>query len=95
VEIKQMINKKFLEWNPLEGDPEWEKLKAQGWEYKDTPKMSTANWEKMMHIFGKENVDLLTLSSGRDKERAPWVRGQFLVSAQGMTNLRAYNAKHH
>lgn len=59
---------------------------ADGWVYKDIPgKLSYEVWDKLLDIFGEDNYAILIMSCGKD-----WKRGQFLVSPEGMENIRKY-----
>jgi hypothetical protein len=63
-----------------------ETLIADGWIYRDVPKMSQENFNRLLDILGAENVRFLTFARYPDKT----VRGQFLLSPAGMERVKAY-----
>ena len=48
-------------------------------------KISNENWDKFISMIGEGNYVILAMSSGKD-----WKHGQFLISPQGMDNMRQY-----
>jgi len=65
-----------------------ETLRADGWEYRDLPRMSLEMFDKFVVIIGEENIRWLSSASGTD-----WKRGQMFVSPKGLENARAHTAK--
>src|ERR1700743_175375 len=63
-------------------------LKDKGWKYIDPPtKFSHEMWDYFLALLGKDEYQLLIMSSGVAKDGFKWKRGQFLVSPQGILNL--------
>ena len=64
-------------------------LKEKGWRYEDFPtRFSFEMWDLLLETMGKNNYQILVMSQGHD-----WIRGQFLISPEGLANLRAYSCK--
>jgi hypothetical protein len=64
-----------------------ETLIADGWIYRDLPKMTPEAFDKFMAILGDENARFLTFARyGREA-----VRGQLLISPSGMSRLKDYS----
>lgn len=58
---------------------------ADGWVYRDIPKMAPEWWDKLFEIIGEGNyVGLAVSDYGKSK------RGQFLISPTGIANIAAY-----
>ena len=66
-----------------------ETLIADGWVYRDMPRMTQEAFDKFLDILGKENARFLTFARYNNGES---VRGQFLMSPAGMERLKAYSA---
>lgn len=61
-------------------------LRADGWVYRDIPgRLSLEMWDHLMDVIGAGNCEVLALSIGDD-----WVRGQLMISPDGMKNLAAF-----
>lgn len=74
------------EWGGLPpGEPIVGKTyRADGWVYRDLPKLSYEMFDKLVAMIGEENIVWLTQADyGTSK------RGQLLVSPAGMENIRA------
>lgn len=65
-----------------------ETLIADGWIYKDLPKMLPALWDELMGVIGEGNYRLLTMAEYRRGDQT-LVRGQILISPSGIANIRA------
>lgn len=60
---------------------------CEDWVYRDLPgRLSFEMWNRLLGIMGHGNYMVLAMSQGPD-----WRRGQFLVSPDGMANLKAYS----
>jgi hypothetical protein len=76
-------------WPLPEGEPfPGETLRADGWVYRDLPRMTPDAMEKFLGIVGTEEVRWLTRASYPDGS----TRGQLLISPQGMENMKAWTA---
>lgn len=64
-----------------------ETLIADGWVYRDLPRMTQEAFNQFLDILGEENARFLTLARYPDKA----VRGQFLMSPAGIERLRAHS----
>jgi hypothetical protein len=64
-----------------------ETLIADGWVYRDLPKMTQEAFNTFLDILGEENARFLTFARYPDKA----VRGQFLMSPAGMERLKAHS----
>jgi hypothetical protein len=62
---------------------------ADGWEYRDAPKMTPENWSKLLELIGEGNYRLLSFAQ-YDEPEGTTQRGQMMVSPKGLENLRAY-----
>jgi hypothetical protein len=61
---------------------------ADGWVYRDLPKMTQEAFNTFLDILGEENAKWMTFARYPDKS----VRGQFLMSPAGMDRLKAHSA---
>lgn len=61
-----------------------ETLMADGWEYRDLPRMTAEAFESLWESIGPENVRFLTFAKYADGA----VRGQVLISPSGMQRLK-------
>lgn len=64
-----------------------ETLIADGWEYRDLPRMTPEFFDEFVGIVGSENIRWLTMASYSDGAK----RGQLLVSPTGLANCVAYS----
>jgi len=69
-----------------------------GWTFRDFPRMSVENFEKLTKIIGSENMRNMVGSEGNhhlvDGKRQPcetWVRFSVIISPEGMERLKEYN----
>lgn len=72
-----------------------DELIKQGWRYIDPPTwFSPDMWEHFQSTIGERGKDfhILIQSSGGTGDSA-WIRGQFLISPQGMTNMAEYSKR--
>ena len=78
---------RLLDGIPLPpGEPiEGKTLVADGWAYRDVPRMTQDAWKLLMGIIGADNVELLSFAN-----YGTAVRGQMMISPEGMVNLEAY-----
>lgn len=63
-----------------------ETLLADGWEYRDLPRMTPEYFDKFVALIGEENIRWLTLAECGDGCK----RGQLFVSPTGLERARAY-----
>lgn len=66
-----------------------ETLRADGWEYRDLPRMTPEDFDQFVTLVGKENIRWLAMANYPDGTR----RGQLLVSPKGLEKVRLYSAK--
>jgi hypothetical protein len=64
-----------------------------GWVYKDIPWSTQEVFEGFMKVAGSDNIKLIALSS-RGIEGKTYVRGQAVISPEGMANMLAYHKEH-
>jgi hypothetical protein len=85
--------KEALDAMPLPaGEPfKGETLLADGWQYRDLPRMTEDALEKLMGIIGSENLRWLT-QARYETEQGVAVRGQCLISPAGFANMKAHSA---
>ena len=67
---------------PIEGKT----YRADGWVYRDLPRMSPDYFDQLVSIIGSDNIVWLTKADYGDTKR-----GQLLISPVGMKNLSDYN----
>lgn len=65
-----------------------ETLMADGWVYRDLPKMTQEALNKFLDIVGEENTRWLSFARYKP---ANDVRGQLLISPAGMDRMRSYS----
>lgn len=85
-----MITKAMLDAMPLpEGEPfPGETLRADGWQYRDLPRLSYEMFDYFVSIVGEENIRWLTMADyGNSK------RGQLFISPTGFANMKAHSEK--
>ena len=71
----------------------WHPLQQEGWRYFDPPgKFKPEFWRRFLAILGEGNYHLLAVSEG-EKDGEPWVRGQMLVSPDGVRRLKDVEAE--
>ena len=64
------------------------------WIYYDLPQMSPEYWVKLTdEIIGPSNLCFLTMAHTTNSS-GEWLRGQILISPQGMDNIREYKRMH-
>lgn len=64
---------------------------ADGWVYRDIPgRFSHEMWDKFLGLLGEGNYVILAKS---ESEADDWVRGQFLISPDGMKNMAEYSSQ--
>lgn len=72
---------------PLEEPIKGKTYMADGWVYRDMPsRLSHEMWAVFLELLGEGNYVILALSRSQVDD---WIRGQFLISPQGMQNVRA------
>jgi len=65
-----------------------ETLVADGWVYRDFPAVSLKCWQEVLSIAGEGNLRLLVMTIiTRKGDPTKYVRGQALVSPEGMSRL--------
>lgn len=64
-------------------------LIADGWQYRDLPRMTEEAMENLMGIIGSENVRWLT-QARYETENGVAVRGQCLISPAGFERMKAW-----
>lgn len=63
-------------------------LRAKGWRYQDfNTKFTPEAWSYLLRLIGEGEYEIIAMSR-YDHPEKPWVRGQFLISPQGYTNMR-------
>lgn len=67
---------------PIEGKT----YRADGWVYRDLPRMSPEYFDQLVSIIGSTNIVWLSTADYGDMKR-----GQLLVSPEGMKNLIAHH----
>ena len=70
-----------------------EAFKVTGWHYRDINWMKVSDFDQMLEIFGVDNYKVITSTVRDDWEGGPFRRGQYLISPQGMENLKDWNNK--
>lgn len=85
---KSPLHKTLDQWLVPDGEPfPGETLRADGWEYRDLPRMSPEYFDKFMALVGPENIRWLTFADYGDTKR-----GQCFISPTGLQHLRDYAA---
>ena len=70
------------------GEPvEGKTYRADGWVYRDLPRMAPEWFQKLIDLIGEENIVWLSKADYGDAKR-----GQMLISPAGMANISAYSA---
>lgn len=67
-----------------------ETLRADGWEYRDLPRMTPNAFKMLTDIFGDENLRWLTRAFYEDGS----TRGQVFISPAGMERAKVHNAEY-
>ena len=76
------------------GEPIKDKtLVADGWVYRDLPRMTTEAMDILLGVIGEGNYEFLTFAECPDKEHGKAVRGQVMISPLGMENLILHASK--
>lgn len=70
---------------------------ADGWQYRDIPRMSPDMWDYFVGIIGDENFVPLSMAEygeedAQGNQTISAKRGQLLISPDGMENLRLHTA---
>ena len=65
-----------------------ENLRAQGWVYRDLPRISPEFFEILIKTIGEENIRWLSMADYGNAKR-----GQCFISPKGIENLKAYSIK--
>ncbi|GAA0768600.1 hypothetical protein [Brevundimonas olei] len=60
--------------------------RADGWVYRDLPRMAPEYFDQLIDLVGESNIVWLTKADYGDTRR-----GQLLISPEGMRNIAAYN----
>lgn len=79
------------DWDGLPpGEPvKGKTYRADGWVYRDVPiRLSYKMWYRLLEILGEGNYFLLAKSESKNDD---WIRGQFLISPQGIESLIEYS----
>lgn len=69
-----------------------EELSAKGWTYRDMPRVTPEVFAEYLEIVGAENVKFLTFATYKS-ESGEAVRGQHMISPQGVKNLIEWQNK--
>lgn len=73
-----------------EGEPIIGKnLRAEGWAYRDLPRMTPEYFDKFTEIVGADNIEWLTRAEYHDGSK----RGQLFISPAGMDRLKVHTTK--
>jgi hypothetical protein len=67
-----------------------EKIGGPGWVYRDIPWSNQEVFEGFMKVVGVDNIKLIALSTRKIEEKT-YVRGQAVISPEGMANMLAYH----
>ena len=68
--------------------------RADGWGYVSAPgRFSPKAWDRMMNDIGEGNVVVLAATTGTLPDGRPFVRGQLLISPDGIKNIEAKRAQ--
>ena len=68
--------------------------KADGWQYRDFNWITELVYNEFVEIVGKENIVMLAGSSRIDQNGEKIVRGQFLVSPEGVKRAIEFASRH-
>ena len=68
-------------------------LVADGWVYRDLPRMTQEAMGILLGVIGEDNYEFLTSAKYPDKEHGVAVRGQVMISPLGMENLILHASK--
>lgn len=72
------------------GEPvEGKTYRADGWAYLDVPRVVPEGWDLMVERAGADNIVVLAMTQGSTRDGQAYVRGQVLVSPEGLEALRA------
>ena len=63
-------------------------FKTTGWSYRDINWMPVSYFDELFEILGHDNYKIIISSVRDDWEGGPFRRGQFLISPQGMQNVK-------
>ena len=63
-------------------------FKTTGWSYRDINWMKVSYFDELFAIIGVDNYKIIISSVRDDWEGGPFRRGQFLISPQGMQNVK-------
>ncbi len=67
--------------------------RADGWAYVSTPgHFSPEGWDRMISDIGEGNVVVLAATTRTLPDRRPIIRGQLLISPDGIRNIEAKRA---
>lgn len=81
----------FLDLHPEGIEPfKGETLVADGWKYRDLPRLSETQMQTFKEVVGEANIRWLAHASGKHKGVVLWVRGQLFISPEGQQRLKAY-----
>ena len=65
--------------------------RADGWSYRDAPTWFTPEmWDYFLSIIGEGNYVVLAMSERTAGDGTKSKRGQFIISPQGMENMRSH-----
>lgn len=64
-------------------------LVADGWEYRDLPRMTQEQFNQFLDVVGEENVEFLTFAR-YNSDSGCRVRGQLMISPYGMQKLKEH-----
>lgn len=67
-----------------------ESIGKPGWHYRDLPNMSPESWEKLKAIIGGENIEPITWAERTWPDGKFTVRGQILISPEGLKRMQAH-----
>lgn len=87
-----MTSQAFLDFNPF-GDSEpfpGETLVADGWKYRDFPKMKEEFWNELLGLLGDGNYRLITFAIYRH-DGDTYMRGQMFIAPKGFENAKAWS----
>lgn len=81
---KSTLHKAMDQWPLPEGEPfPGETIRADGWEYRDLPRMTPELFDRFIGIVGEANIRWLSFAN-----YGATMRGQCFISPVGLQNLR-------
>lgn len=89
-EQKEAFNELNIQMHNATEEAMNEAFKTTGWHYRDINWMKVSDFDQMLEIFGEDNYKVIAGTVRDDWEGGPFRRGQFLISPQGMENIKEW-----